>query len=422
MNQPLFRSQVLAERKTRWLGTVLLTRPLSHAFFAGFALLAMTAVLALLALGEFTRKARVSGWLVPQQGMVKVFAPQAGVIGQVRVKEGAMVARGDALLVLSAELRSTARGATQAEIARLLTARRDSLATERTQQERLFAQQAAALERRVESLRAERSQLEREIGLQGARARLAEQSLARQRQLHAQGFLSLQQVQQQQEQSLEQRSRLLALERSLLSTRGEIVALEAELADLPLKAQAQIAATARSISALEQDLAEAEVRREIVITAPQPGVVTSIQAEAGGNATPATPLLSIVPAGATLEARLFAPSRAIGFVRPGQRVLLRYQAYPYQKFGHHEGHVEAVSRSAASPAELPPQLAGLSSLYGTSEPIYGITVRLRRQEITAYGQAQPLRPGMLLEADILMDRRRLYEWMLEPLYTLTGRL
>ena len=67
--------------------------------------------------------------------------------------------------------------------------------------------------------------------------------------------------------------------------------------------------------------------------------------------------MTLVPAGALLEARLYGPSRAIGFVRPGQRVLLRYDAYPHQKFGHYAGTVTAVSRATVSPGEL----AGLSA-------------------------------------------------------------
>jgi membrane fusion protein len=177
----------------------------------------------------------------------------------------------------------------------------------------------------------------------------------------------------------------------------------------------------RGISSLEQEIAEAEAKRQFVITAPQDGVVTAIQAEAGSTISASVPMLSIVPKGAKLDAQLFGPSSAIGFVRPGQRVLLRYQAFPYQKFGQYAGTVASISRSAISPAELSQQLAGLTSLYGSNVPLYRITVTLGSQTARAYGEAVPLQPGMQLEADILMERRRLIEWVLDPLFTLTGR-
>jgi membrane fusion protein len=202
--------------------------------------------------------------------------------------------------------------------------------------------------------------------------------------------------------------------------------IEAERADLPLKMGRDTATLDRSMAQLEQERAEAEARREIVVVAPHDGTVTAIHAVVGAKADTGTPLLSIVPPASRLEAHLYAPSRAIGFVHPGQRVLLRYQAYPYQRFGHYEGVVAAVSRAALSPTELPAQLAGLTSLTGVAagaaaEPIYRITVSLASQTVTAYGAEVPLQPGMTLEADVALERRRLFEWVLDPLYAVTGR-
>jgi len=80
-----------------------------------------------------------------------------------------------------------------------------------------------------------------------------------------------------------------------------------------------------------------------------------------------------------------------------------------------------VSRAALSSAELPQQLSGLTSLYDPKAPIYRITVALTRQTAVAYGKAVPLQPGMQLEADVLIEKRRLIEWVFDPLFTLTGR-
>jgi membrane fusion protein len=130
--------------------------------------------------------------------------------------------------------------------------------------------------------------------------------------------------------------------------------------------------------------------------------------------------MTLVPAGARLEARLYGPSRAIGFVRPGQRVLLRYEAFPHQKFGRYEGVVRSVSRSTVGAAELGGEEATLPGL-APGEPVYRVTVELASQTATAYGEQVALQPGMKLEADILIVTRTLYEWVLDPLHSLTGR-
>jgi membrane fusion protein len=83
--------------------------------------------------------------------------------------------------------------------------------------------------------------------------------------------------------------------------------------------------------------------------------------------------------------------------------------------------VASVSRSAISPSDLPQPLSGLTSLHGGNEPLYRITVDLARQTARAYGESIPLQPGMQLDADVLIENRRLFEWMLDPLFTLTGK-
>ena len=125
-----------------------------------------------------------------------------------------------------------------------------------------------------------------------------------------------------------------------------------------------------------------------------------------------------MPEHSRLEARLYAPSATIGFVRPGNLVQLRYQSFPYQKFGQHEGRVQSVSNNAVSSSEL----AGFTSAdIPPGEPVYAITVALTQQAVTAYGKQWPLQAGMRLDADVLQETRRLYEWVLEPLYSITGK-
>lgn len=421
IDQPLFRQEVLAENQTQWLGTVLLTPRLSHRFFTLFGLVSCAAILALLLFGSYTRKARVNGLLVPEQGMVRVFTPQAGVVAQLHVKEGMQVDKGDPLLVLSTERQSAVLGATQEEIARRLSARRDSLVTERSLQRERYTQEKLVTENRLVALESEMQQLDSGIELQRARLQLAAASLSRQRKIRDRGFISKEQFARTEKDKLDHELKLRELQRSRAALERERVAITGVLRDLPLKFHAQSNELERNIAALEQELAEAEARRRIVIPAPQDGTVTAIQAELGGSASAAALLLSIVPTGSILQAHLISPSRAIGFVRSGQRVLLRFQAFPYQKFGHYAGEVAHVSRSAVSPEELPPQLSGLTSLHGADEAVYRITVKLARQTVTAYGEAVPLQPGMRLEADVVLERRRLIEWMLDPLYTLTGK-
>lgn len=418
---PLFREEALAERRSQWLGTVLLVPRISQTVLTAIGASAAAALVALLWFGSYTRTAHIGGWLVPQEGLVQVFAPQAGVVTAVKVREGSSVAVGDPLFVLSAEVQSSTRGATQLEIARLLTDRRASLQDAVTRRVQQKTMQSRALSARLTAVRAELAQLESNIALQRTRASLAAASQARERELRRQGFVSDEAMQGSEERRIDQYAKLGDLQRSRLALQRDALALREELDGLPLKADADLAEIQREIAAVEQQLAEAESRREVVVPAPAAGVVTTLQADLGGRPNASVPLLSIVPAGSHLEAHLFTPSRAVGFLRPGQRVRLRYQAYPYQKFGHYDGELVAISGTAINPKEMPAQLVGLTSLVGASDPVYRLVVRLARQSVSAYGKPVSLQPGMQLDADVLIERRRLIEWVLDPLFTLTGK-
>lgn len=417
---PLFRREALAQQEAAWLGTVLLAPRRSHSIMAVLAL-AMVGVLGLLLCANYTRTARVNGMLIPDPGLVRIFAPLQGVLVAVNVREGDQVKRGQPLLVISTEIQTQALGDAREVVLHRLQTRRDSMLAVRSGQDQQYIRQSDSLTKRLQASEASLTQIGQEMALLRARMTLAAQTLERERGLYGRRLVSIQNVTQAQDVVLTLASQLRSLERQRSTLEQERVGLAADLGRLPFQHEAELADTDRNVAALEQEIAENEAKRRLVLAAPEDGTVGSVQAEVGSSVGTAVPLVSIIPAGATLQAQLFAPSRAVGFVTQGQHVLLRYQPFPYQKFGSYEGTVTSVSRTAVSPADLPQQFTGLTSLFENNAPIYRITVTLARQDVTTYGRSVPLQPGMQLEADILVEKRRLIEWVFDPLYTLTGR-
>jgi membrane fusion protein len=156
------------------------------------------------------------------------------------------------------------------------------------------------------------------------------------------------------------------------------------------------------------------------VIAPTAGTVTAVAVEVGKPVSTDSTMTTLLPAGSELEAEIYAPSRAVGFVKPGMKVLLRYQAYPYQKFGQYEAVVNEVAGTSMSVQEL--TLPGAAISVGqTSEPLYRIRLKLKQQSVLVYGNPVDLKPGMLLDASIILEHRRLYEWVLEPLFSISGR-
>lgn len=416
----LFRHEVLENRQRDWLGSIQLTRPLSLHVLTGLAVAVAVAVLAYLWLGEYTRKARVTGVLVPDKGVIRLMAPRAGTVLEAHVAEGRVVHQGDTLYVLSVE-RATLAGDTEAAVQQTLAARERSLQGASQEQSQLERERLAGIDRQVDAMREELTQIDAEAQLQNQRLVLAQQAQARLESLRGENFISSAQLQAKAEELLGLRAQIQALQRQRAAHLREIEQLQARRREIPLQARAQRGEIDRSLAELAQQSAEAEARRRVVVRAPQDGMVTGVLAQAGQAVSPTTALATLLPSNARLQAHLFAPSSAVGFVRAEQPVLLRYQAFPHQKFGLQSGQVVQVSRSPLPSAEL----AGLTTQPAgavAGEALYRITVALDRQTVAAYGQPQALVPGMQLEADVMLDRRRLIEWIFEPVLGLAGRV
>lgn len=411
----LFRREAIESRQQGWLGTVQLVRPVSLTVLTGAVLLAAAAIGVLLSEGHYTRKARVAGFLVPERGVIRLMPPQAGTVLESHATEGRAVREGDELFVLGIDQATPNGDAVQNSFA----AREQSLKTAVQQQQLIDQGQAAALDQRVAEMRRELASLGAEAALQAQRLVLVQQAQARLQSLRDDNFVSAAQVQAKAEELLALRAQIEATERQRSVQLREMGSLEAQRRELPLRTQARRGEIDRELALLAQQTAEKQSRQRIVVRAPQDGVLSAVLAGAGQSVSPASPLASLVPTQSRLQAHLFAPSSAVGFLREHQPVMLRFEAFPYQKFGHQSGEVLQVSRSPLQAAEL----AGLPLQGGAgNQPLYRITVALDQQTVTAYGQPQPLSPGMQLEGDVQLDRRRLIEWIFEPVLGLAGRV
>ncbi|HEM7894647.1 HlyD family secretion protein [Burkholderia cepacia] len=419
----LFRSEAAQARRMRVLGDIVLVHPLSMTLLTVVAMVMATCVVLFFAFGTYTRRTTVSGVVMPDAGLVKVYALQPGIVVERDVKEGQRVTRGQTLYTVSTDLQSAAQGATQAALIAQARQRKASLLAEMDKTRSLQQDERDTLRAKIGNLKGTLAQIDDQLAAQRLRTSIAADGATRYRGLLAQDYISKDQAQQREADLLDQQSKLNGLLRDRASTLQSITEASNELSGLGFKQQNQLAQIDRNVIDVDQNLIESEAKRRIVVTAPEAGIVTAAIADVGQSVDTSRPLASVVPGGARWQAHLFVPSTAIGFVRVGEPVLVRYQAFPYQKFGQYGATVVSIARTALSAAELandggPAATPG----EGRDATFYRVIVALDAQHVTAYGAQQPLQAGMTLQADILQERRRLYEWVLEPLYSLTGKL
>ena len=196
---------------------------------------------------------------------------------------------------------------------------------------------------------------------------------------------------------------------------AELSQIKVNIKALKVNSERELVEIQTNLSEISKQRTRVEGQREIVVRSPIQGRVTSIIANLGQRLNPSVPIFSIIPEDSKLEAHLFVPTRAVGFLQEGQPLEIRYEAYPYQRFGMHPGEINQISKCVISPSEV--QLA-----LPINEPVYKVVANLKNQTVTAYGNQEILKPGMMLTADVVLDNRSLFEWMLEPLYSLKGRI
>ncbi len=410
----LFRQEVTEHRRTRLHGEVVLTQPLSTRLLV-LALFAIIAIVATwVTLGTYARIETVQGILVTDIPSAKVVATVPGVVTELAAKEGQFVKQGAALAVINLDRRVSSGQVVAGSSLDALEIRLQ-----------LTKQQLSLAERRAS---AERERLNSTIGnseMQSVSLReqiaLQEQVVSSNQQLFDQiskvverGFVSKVDYERRRQTLLSSQQQLAGLKQQLLARMGEAVQAKAQINSIAAETAQGAVEIESSLQGIVQQKAQLEGEQGYVITAPISGRVTALQTAIGRTASPNFPLMVIVPDGSALRAELYAPTRAIGFVKKGQETRILFDAFPYQRFGSFGGKVQSVSRTIIDPRETEVPLK-------LEEAVYRIAVKLDTQDVIAYGDKIDLQPGMTLQANVVLERQSFLSWLLQPLNAVLKR-
>ena len=211
------------------------------------------------------------------------------------------------------------------------------------------------------------------------------------------------------------RSNKQSLERSMSGQKAALSRLESQIEQLPEQHKNNIDDIDAEIIETEQRLLQANSQHEIVVKSPVNGEVNNLQVSLGQRVSDNIPFLNIVPQKSELTVKLLVPVRAVGFLEVGQSIEVRYSAFPYQKFGTYKAKITSIPDAVLLPNEI------INLSVKIQEAVYLVEASLESDKITAYGRDIKLKNDMSLSADVLLSERTLIEWLLEPLYSLTGR-
>jgi membrane fusion protein len=276
------------------------------------------------------------------------------------------------------------------------------------------AAELASLSQHIAHLAIESGNIEKQIETHDERIALAAKLVARLVQLEQRGFVAELERLSRQDELIDLRSQRERLLQSSLQLKTQIATLRGRVEALPIERDERVAEIHALLTGNAQRRAEAMRQSHIVIRAPVAGRIAALPIQAGQALAPQSLQLALLPHDAELQAEIFVPSRAAGFIAAGQFVRLRYDAFPYQKFGSGAGRIRTIAASALPPRELAIEAA-------SAEPVYRVIVALDADNIAVGNERWPLQAGMTLRADIVLEKRKLWEWLFEPLLALQAR-
>jgi membrane fusion protein len=404
----LFRQEAIDFLRQRhsW-GEVVSLQPLSSAILSWALAGVVVLILYFLSLAQYARKETVIGYLTPTLGTAKIFVPQQGFIKEVKVKEGQEVTEGDPLLtVVTSQITANGNDVNDTVLA-VLAQQREVVERQIAAEERRAASEHDGFASTTKGIEGEIVQLEEQRKIQNERLELSESFVSSGATLTKSGVLAPIELKRRQQAALEQQQSVVSLDQQITARRTQLNDTRHKLEQLPGVVAERIRVLRNDLASIEQRVAEVSGRQAYVIKSPTSGRVSTLQATVGQIADPRQMQLEIIPIDAHLQAELFFPTRAFGFVRPGQQVRILYDAFPYQKFGAYRGSVTTVSHTILTGTET----TGPITL---KEPAYRVTAILEQSDINAYGRKVPLQPDMLLKADVILEQRSLMRWLLDP--------
>ena len=409
LGRSLFRQEAIEfQRGQREFGDIALLQPVSSKLLAWLLTAVVTIAIVFLCYAQFSRKQTVPGFLTPAAGTLKVFPSREVVVTELYVKEGQQVKGGDALF--SVATRQIAADGEDLDAAKLATLRRqnDMLARQIAAEQQSAVTERERVTALVASTQAEIGDLRRQIELQAQRVQLAEGLVAAANELLAKGYMSAVESRRREDLLLEQKQNVTSLRRQLSEKQSKLAETQYSLKELPTATARKIQPLRDQISDVEQRTAEGKSRSSYVIRAPGAGRIAMLQVTVGQTVQPQRLQIEIVPEDSALQAELLIPTRAAGFVNVGQEVRFLYDAFPYQNFGSHAGRIVELSRTVLTRSDTAGPLV-------PEEPAYKAVAVLDRADVDANGRKAPLQAGMLLKAEIILDRRSLANWILDPL-------
>ena len=377
IDMSLFRKEAVSHQSKRLTGAITLAQPLSIKLTVLILISVAVSIIAFLFNAEYSRKETVRGFLMPNKGVIKSFANQGGTIDKLWVKEGDNIIKGQSLVTIIVQQNNSNGVDLSTQLTEQLNAQLNLLSDEVTQHQALKTQELLNLQTQKVASDNERVALESQLILAEEKLTLLSEQQLDFNQLNKNGYVSNLEKDRQQQALLDAKQEKQNIARLLLQHQNKLNQIVFNLINIPQQYTLRINILKRQQADIQRQLAQVASNYKYTITASNNGIVTGIQVVEGETLSQskaqAKPLLHIIPENSELVAELLLPTRSAGFIEIGNITRLRFDAFPYQRFGFISSEIVRIDQTLIAPNEV--QLP-----VNIQKPVYRLRAKLTQQQ------------------------------------------
>ncbi|CAH5764468.1 Colicin V secretion protein CvaA, partial (plasmid) [Escherichia coli] len=412
----VFRQKAIDNQKVKWCGQALLLPGIPYWAVAGVCIFFITAFLTFIITGSYTRRVNVTGEISTWPRAANVYSSIQGVVVKQYVTVGQIISAGMPIYQIDVS-KSTRSGVvsenqrkdinSQLErITQIISRLESNKKATLDMLEKQKVQYTTAFQRSTDILRHAREGIH-----------IMKENMNNYRLYQSKGLINKDQLTNQIALYYQQQNNLLGLSGQNELNALQITALESQIHIQAAEFDNQVYQMELQRYELQKELLNTDASGTIIIRALTDGRIDSLSVTVGQMVNVGDSLLQVIPRNIKhYSLVLWVPNDAIPYITVGDRVNIRYEAFPAEKFGQFAGKVSAISEAPASPQEMQTYPGAPRTALVNSVPYYKVTVRPEKQVIVYGGKHLSLENGMKAQSTLFLEKRRIYQWMLSPFY------
>ncbi|HAD5970091.1 TPA_asm: HlyD family efflux transporter periplasmic adaptor subunit [Salmonella enterica subsp. enterica serovar Typhimurium] len=412
----MFRKDFFLHKKNEWLGDVHISNPVSYRLLGLYCFILFLTFIMFLFFAHYTHREKSQGSIIPENGIININSNDNGFIKDIYISNGSHIKKGEPLFSISKEKNAEQYGNTNHFINKQLEKQKNLLIKTINDKKYFLDTQKKIKIDYINELKNDKAEIKNQLLITQKQSLKMKSILLNMQKLKIKGYVSKLEIQQQENLFLENEKQIKSLKRQLIENTMKLNEQEDFLNRIYNEYKIEENKINQDIFEIEKNMAINKNDEQNIYFAKEDGVVSSLLFEKGQSIKTGDTVIAVIPENSKFVIQLFLPSNSIGFIKPGNNVALRYQAYPYQKFGIQHGKVKEISKSITSAKQIT-DITGNPS----NEPYYRIIVEPEKQFIDTYDEQKKLIPGMIVDADIMLEKRNIFEWIFEPMFGLKNK-